>query len=171
MKNIITQYNFLNDDEIEYLNELSKNFIIHRSDIYNQTRVNYSKLESYQNKVNKFISDNFEDKYVVKSLELNRITEHDVNMNGFHNDHSDLTFISYFNNNFEGGEFEYIDNDNNHIFIKPEINMTLIMDKNPLHRVNKVTRGERFSLATFLIVGDERTNGIIINRKKLKSMI
>ena len=164
MKNILKEYNLLSEDEIEYLNELSKNFVIHQSDIYNQTRVDYSKLKLYQNKINQFIYDNFENEYNVKALELNRITQFDFTMNAFHNDHSDLTFVTYFNTNFEGGEFEYIDSNNNNVFIKPEINLTLIMDKNPLHRVNTVTNGERFSLVVFLIEKPK-------NQKILKSVI
>lgn len=164
MKSILKQYNFLNDEEVEYLNELSKNFVIHQSDIYNQTHVDYSRLKSYRNKVNQFISDNFEDEYKVKAIELNRVTQYDLTMNAFHNDHSDLTFVTYFNTDFEGGEFEYIDSNNNNVFIKPKINLTLIMDKNPLHRVNMVTRGERFSLAVFLVVKPK-------NQKLLKSLI
>lgn len=152
MKNILKEYNFLNENEINYLNEVSKNFVIHQSDIYNQTKIDSSFLQSYINKVSQFIYDNFEDKYLVKAIELNRITEHDVTFNAFHNDHSDLTFVSYFNTDFEGGDFEYIDENNTHIFIKPEVNLTLIMDKNPLHRVNLVTKGERFSLVVFLII-------------------
>jgi hypothetical protein len=165
MNNILKKYNLLNQDEIQYLNELSANFVIHQSDIYNQTRIDYSKLKSYRNKVTQFVLSNFEDEYSVKAIELNRITEHDFTMNAFHNDHSDLTFVTYFNIDFEGGDFEYIDlNNNNNVFIKPEINLTLIMDKNPLHRVNMVTRGERFSLVVFLVVNPK-------NQKLLKSLI
>jgi predicted 2-oxoglutarate/Fe(II)-dependent dioxygenase YbiX len=85
-------------------------------------------------------------------------------MDGFHNDSSDLTFVTYFNMDFEGGKFEYIDNDGNNVFINPEVNLTLIMDQNPSHRVTKVTKGERFSLVVFLTL-------ILENEKNRKTII
>lgn len=164
MKSILKTYNFLNESEIDYLNDLAENFVIHQFDIYHQTRVDFSKLLSYQTKINKFITDNFEDEYALKAMELNRITEEDVMMDGFHNDHSDLTFVTYFNTDFEGGEFEYLDIDENHIFIKPEVNMTLIMDQNSSHRVTKVVKGKRFSLVSFFILK-------VKNEKQKKTII
>ena len=158
MKSILKKYHFLNESEIDYLNDLADNFVIHQFDIYHQTRVDFSKLLSYQNNINKFITDNFEDEYSLKAMELNRITDSDAMMDGFHNDHSDLTFVTYFNTDFKGGEFEYIDDNENHVFIKPEVNMTLIMDQNSSHRVTKVIEGQRFSLASFFVLKMKNEN-------------
>ena len=61
---------------------------------------------------------------------------------------SDLTIVTYINDTFDGGEFEYIENKN--VFkIIPIRNMSLIMDKKLKHRVRKITKNERFSLISF----------------------
>jgi hypothetical protein len=72
-------------------------------------------------------------------------------MDGYHQDDCDLTFVTYFEINFEGGEFEYLDEKNSNL-IEPEANLTLIMDKNLLHRIRRVKKGERFSLVSFFIL-------------------
>ena len=64
------------------------------------------------------------------------------------NEISKVTMILYLNEDFEGGEFEYIFNDET-IKIKPIKNTTLIMNKEIHHRVLNVTNGERFSLIFF----------------------
>jgi predicted 2-oxoglutarate/Fe(II)-dependent dioxygenase YbiX len=73
-----------------------------------------------------------------------------TNLNdAFHFDTSDLTIVTYLNDEFEGGEFEYIDNNENTIHVSPKKGMSLIMNNKLLHKVLPITKGERLSLVCF----------------------
>jgi len=77
---------------------------------------------------------------------LNKV---DINSNkndDFHYDMSDITTILYLNDDFEGGEFEYIDENNKKIKINPKKNMMIISSNKLSHRVLPVTDGIRYSL-------------------------
>jgi hypothetical protein len=150
MNEIKKEYNFLNQSEIKYLITLSENFVVHQFDLYHQTDVDKGNLQTYFNTITKYISENFVGEYQLKAMEMNRVTESDI-MDWYHQDDCDLTFVTYFEINFEGGEFEYLDEKNSNL-IEPEANLTLIMDKNLLHRIRRVKKGERFSLVSFFIL-------------------
>lgn len=76
----------------------------------------------------------------------------DVNSNvndSFHYDNCDLTMITYLNDDFNGGEFEYIDEHNHITKIIPEKNLSIINNNLLQHRVLPVSNGIRFSLVYF----------------------
>lgn len=150
MNEIKKEYNFLHQSEIKYLISLSENFIVHQFDLYHQTNIDRGNLQTYLNTITEYISKNFVGEYQLKAIEMNRITESD-SMDGFHQDECNLTFVTYFKINFEGGEFEYLDEKNSKL-IQPEVNLTLVMDRNLLHRVRPVIQGQRFSLVSFFIL-------------------
>lgn len=68
---------------------------------------------------------------------------------GFHFDFSYLTAVTYLNDDFKGGEFEYKDTNSDIQQITPKTNKTLIMDEKLFHRVSPVKSGTRYSLVTF----------------------
>jgi Rps23 Pro-64 3,4-dihydroxylase Tpa1-like proline 4-hydroxylase len=72
-----------------------------------------------------------------------------------------VSYITYLNEEFKGGEFVYYDEEKNEILITPKKNMTIIISYKTSHKVLEVTNGIRFSLYTFLK----------LSKKKLKSII
>ena len=79
---------------------------------------------------------------------MNKVTIETNKNDSFHYDMSYLTAVTYLNDDFEGGEFEYILEGITYHF-KPIKNVTLIMDKTLFHRVLPVQKGVRYSLITF----------------------
>ena len=65
---------------------------------------------------------------------------------------SNLTIVTYLNDDFEGGEFEYIDDFKSKVKIIPQKNLSLIMNGYLNHRVLPVHKGERYSLVSFFDV-------------------
>ena len=101
-------------------------------------------LLDYQQKCKELIDDSYE----LVGLWINKVTIETNIDDAYHNDICDLTIVTYINDTFDGGEFEYIENKN--VFkIIPIRNMSLIMDKKLKHRVRKITKNERFSLISF----------------------
>jgi hypothetical protein len=106
----------------------------------------------------KTIIDKIKD-YVVKLLKrdikleklwINKITNDTKRTGRFHYDLSDITFIMYLNDNFTGGEYEYVLAKTNEVkIIKPEKYLSIISDKCVNHRVNPVIDGERYGIVFF----------------------
>lgn len=92
---------------------------------------------------------------------INRVVPETNKNDTFHYDISYLTAVTYLNNDFIGGEFEYKNEDNNIIKIKPQINKTLIMDEKLFHRVHPVKLGIRHSLVTFFQFVDKEKSTLI----------
>lgn len=79
---------------------------------------------------------------------INKITEKTNQNDSYHRDESDLTIVTYINDDYIGGEFEYVINNEIKI-LKPRPNLSVMMDKKILHRVLPVIGGERYSLITW----------------------
>jgi hypothetical protein len=92
---------------------------------------------------------------------INKINLNTNNNDKFHLDNSDLTIVTYLNDNFTGGEFEYMGDNNQLIKIKPQKNVSLIMNNKLLHRVTPITMGERLSLVCFFNI-DTKTKKTIL---------
>jgi predicted 2-oxoglutarate/Fe(II)-dependent dioxygenase YbiX len=144
--------NFLSNDELIYLNSLCNNFIEttkfsiksnHNSYIRKMLDAKTDLLE-YQTKVKIHLGSEYE----FDGLWINKINANTNQNDDFHKDDSDLSIVTYLNEDFEGGEFQYIF-DNEKIKIKPIINLSVIMNRTISHRVLNVTSGERFSLISF----------------------
>lgn len=141
--------NFLTNDEISTLNKLSNNFVEYGFQIYSMQKIDDSELVSFKERIQYYVKENYKLDFILKPLWINKVTEFDLKSDKFHHDNSDLTIVTYFNTNFEGGNFEYYDEKQNLITIKPEINLSLIMNNKLIHRITKVTKGERYSLVAF----------------------
>lgn len=101
-------------------------------------------LLEYHRRCSKFLPDG----YRLKGLWINRVTDETNIDDDFHNDKADLTIITYINDNFCGGELEYIFK-NQKIKIAPKKNHSVMFNKKIKHRVLGVTEGCRFSLISF----------------------
>jgi len=122
-KNYYNRYLFdLNDDNFKKINEKSISFM--------KNMLKFDKINLVGSWINMI------------NPETNKDDE-------FHNDVSDLTLIIYLNDEFKGGELEYINEKNKRIKINPKKNLYVIMDKKLQHRVLPVIEGIRYSLIFF----------------------
>ena len=98
----------------------------------------------------------------IAGLWINQI---DINSNRddeFHKDNSIASLIVYLNDDYSGGEFEYVDMDSqNKIKIQPKKGSSLLMNDRLAHRVLPVTSGVRYSLVSFYVY-DSKINKTLI---------
>ena len=154
-----THQNLISEKELYFLDSMCTNFVeknIDASDndynYYVRKKLNIeTDLLEYQKRCKELIGD----EYDLVGLWINKVTI-ETNID----DTSDLTIVTYINDTFDGGEFEYIENKN--LFkIKPIRNTSLVMDKKLKHRVLKITKNERFSLISFYYKNQKREKTII----------
>lgn len=139
---------FLNEKMTDDLNDFSikPTEFIYRYYKIPITKLEYSnKLTDYYNKIEKYINLNI---FSIDTITLNCVTDNMPYGDGFHKDKCDKTIITYLNNNFNGGNFEYIINDKIKS-ITPIKNRTIILNSKIQHRVLPVSKGFRYSLVTF----------------------
>lgn len=103
-------------------------------------------LKNMCDRFNKLVGDEHEIQY--NGIFINKITSETNKNDEYHRDGSDLTIVTYLNDGFIGGEFEYIENNEVNRII-PEVNLSIMMDKKVLHKVITVTEGTRYSLITW----------------------
>jgi hypothetical protein len=104
------------------------------------TRLEYNtELVNYYAKIKKYV--NF-DIFDIHSITLNCVTNDMLDDDKFHKDVCDKTVITYLNSDFEGGNLEYIINDEIKS-INPIKNRTIILNSKIEHRVLPVTIGFR----------------------------
>ena len=135
---------------------------------YNRLFVKDSLLKSYYNDLTEFLNENVnQNKINILDLSktsswINVITTETNKDDEFHYDNASLSVVTYLNDNFEAGEFEYIDSTNKKVKkIKPKINKTLIMDETLFHRVLPIKNGIRFSLVTFYQFASKKEKTLI----------
>jgi len=123
---------------VDYLNNAKKYLVENLS--YNEIeKIDFDNTFNWINKV---------------SIETNKYDRH-------HYDKSILTLITYLNDDFVGGQFDYIDKDKEKKSIIPKKNMTIIMDDKLLHKVSPVSSGVRFSLVTFYTIKKKKNKNLI----------
>lgn len=162
-KNVEINNNLLTEDEILYLSELLKNrndwkyktYFDQPKQYFDSLYVDINKLKNYY----ELISES--GKYEIIETGVVVIEKDRQLKNSIHEDSSDVSYITYLNEEFKGGEFVYYDEEKNEILITPKKNMTIIISHKTSHKVLEVTNGIRFSLYTFLK----------LSKKKLKSII
>lgn len=140
----------ITEEPILYNDGLSKNYY-YREKLNLDTSLEMieivNKIESYIKKVTN------ENGIELWKIVINKVFKDSNIDDAMHRDMCDLTFILYLNENFEGGEFEYINNENSNIKIKPKSNLCIISTDKLQHRVLPVKNGERFSLVMFFNIG------------------
>ena len=124
-------------------------------------------LENYLINAKKYLFENLpHDKINVIDFEsgkswINKVTIETNKNDAYHKDGSFLTLITYLNDDFEGGEFMYINDREEEQLITPETNMTLLMDDKLSHKVMSVNSGIRFSLITFFNFKEKKSKTFI----------
>lgn len=168
--NIDIQYNFLNKDEINFLKLLSKNFIRSTTDgnlnVDNRMIVfDENKLISYKQNINNYLINNENYSYErTGEMWITKVTpdsSYGPTPEEFHLDFADITFVSYFDDNFTGGILEYIDNNKNICKIIPKVDLNVIMKNKTYHRVTNVTNGVRYSLTSFFNIVEKNKKTLL----------
>jgi len=147
-----TIYSLLSNEELLFLNSMCTPFIassqfsiIDDNNFYIRKILNVKMdLLKYQKKCITHLGGEYE----IQGLWINKINTSTNQNDIFHTENSEISIVTYLNEDFQGGEFEYIFK-NKKIKIKPIKNCSLIMDETIQHRVRNVINGERFSLISF----------------------
>lgn len=117
--------------------------------------------DNYRENIELFLYKTYNKKYVLKDngFWINKITTETNKDDTFHTDSSDLTIVTYLNDEYSGGEFEYMNWFREIIKIEPKRGLSLIMDNMLMHRVSPVLSGTRYSLVCFfdIIVKSDKT--------------
>lgn len=160
--------NLLSLDELNYLTNICKNFTISDSPItrkrnyYNRHFIDESvELLDFQKKVIQCTNESLKLKHKILGIWLNQITTETNKNDKFHLDESDTTMVTFINDNFTGGEFEYIGENNNLLKFYPKKNNSILMNNNLMHKVAPVSSGERYSLVTFMETIDKNNKTIL----------
>jgi Rps23 Pro-64 3,4-dihydroxylase Tpa1-like proline 4-hydroxylase len=173
-------FNLLDSIEKDSIKEKCDNFMISQSPNMNGEMKNYynrftlnpnaNDLKSISQKILSYTKEKIRlyssdmrgcDIQNTKSISINRIDTTSNTNDGYHYDDSDVTFILYLNDEFEGGEFEYIDNKNSVKKIKPKKNMIIISNDKVSHRVLPVVSGIRYSLIYFFDIIKKKDKTLI----------
>lgn len=116
----------------------------------NEIDRNDKSMVSIIEKINTHIKNNFKNINIfLLDCWINKIDESTNQNDSFHKDDSFMTFIIYLNDDFEGGEFEYILENNRKDKIKVHKYLTILSDHDLYHRVLPVTKGIRYSFVLF----------------------
>jgi hypothetical protein len=161
----------LNDNDMELLQKKCDNFIPSQSPTLDKDNVNFYFREYIDLKdplmhnivmgLESYIKTKLYTNLELKSMWINKI---DINSNkddNFHKDISPCSLILYLNDDYIGGELEYINDTNNRVKIIPQKNLVVIMDNQLKHRVQPITIGVRYSLVAFFGFTDNQTKSII----------
>jgi Rps23 Pro-64 3,4-dihydroxylase Tpa1-like proline 4-hydroxylase len=157
------------------LQEICKDFDNRNFDNINyQNNNNYVRLSIPKNSLKDYIIN--AKKYLIENLPhdktnmidfesgdswINKVAIETNKNDPYHKDISFLTLITYLNDDFEGGEFMYINDAGKQQLISPETNMTLVMDNKLSHKVMGVNSGIRFSLITFFKFKEKKSKTLL----------
>lgn len=122
---------------------------------FDSLKINRDKLKDYYKK----ITEN--EKYNIVTTGIVIIKQDRQLEDSYHVDKSEISYITYLNKEFTGGEFVYIDEFLNENTITPKQYMTIKIHKNIKHKVSKVASGTRFSLYSFLHLADKKNKTLL----------
>ena len=148
---------FLTDEDIVFYTELIDSDNVEYNPIYTRTYTHnfYNRFFVNNSEIRKSITEKLisnkllNDDLLVSEIWINKITPDSNKNDGFHFDENDISIIIYLNDEFIGGEFEYIDDSKSHT-LHPKKGLTLRLDNRVEHRVLPVTYGIRYSLVIFI---------------------
>ena len=101
-------------------------------------------------KINNYLNEKLKNKIEFQGAWINKITNQTNKNDEFHTDAADITFLMYLNDEFTGGEYEYIELENKKKKkLKPKKYLSIITNKTIEHRVHPVLEGERYSMVFF----------------------
>jgi hypothetical protein len=119
---IDSTYNLLNKDYIDsLLDGIVDDEIELPNSINYYNRYHLSSSDTLKNLLESFLYETYNRKYLLKNngLWINKVTKDTNKDDSFHVDESNLTIVTYLNDDFLGGLFEYKDEFNQTIQIKP----------------------------------------------------
>jgi predicted 2-oxoglutarate/Fe(II)-dependent dioxygenase YbiX len=136
----------LNEIKGMNLENLGQGLNLKNHNYYNRYPLNMEK--DRKEKIEEYLFNRYNKTYLLKNRGywINEVTIETNKEDSFHMDNCDLTIVTYLNENFSGGEFEYINELAENIKIKPNIGLSLLMNNKLYHRVLPVTNGVRYSL-------------------------
>ena len=143
--------NLLNESELQILKDECKLFKEDLFQIYStQNKVLFveDNLKEYLNKLISEVNKSSK-KFIINDIWINKISSGSNIDEKYHYDDSDFAVVTYINDDFVGGELEWLDINRNINKIIPKENLTILIPKNIYHRVLPVEIGTRFSLAIF----------------------
>jgi hypothetical protein len=140
---LITYQNLLSEKELFFLDSVCKNFleteIVSTKENYSYYITKHLNIETDLLDYQKRCKELMDNQYELYGLWINKVTIETNIDDSHHTDICDLTIVTYINDTFDGGEFEYIENQN--VFkIKPIRNTSLVKDDKLKHRVLKITK-------------------------------
>lgn len=149
------------DIEFDFLKNSINNFVSNSNPVVNikeKVKNYYYRMRldehidllNYQNKLISYLNKNFNLNVKIDGIWINKINNQYNKNDDFHIDKSDLTIITFLNDNFLGGEFEYIDDNEVASQIKPKKGLSILQNNLLLHRVKNVIEGDRYTLICFL---------------------
>lgn len=149
-------YNLLDEEYVEILLDQidkkefdSPNFCFMISNYYNRHKM--TAQDEFKRSMESFLYQKYNKRYLLKDngFWINKITTESNKDDDFHVDESDLSIVTYLNDEFEGGEFEYINSNDEKIKITPKRGLSVIIHSKVQHRVLPVTSGVRYSCVSF----------------------
>jgi hypothetical protein len=151
-KNVEIINNLLTNDEITYLFKLTQNetnweyqtYYNQPGQYFDSIKLDTDKLKNYYDIITRAGN------YSILETGLIVVKNDRQLQNSSHVDESDISYITYINDTYTGGEFEYFDELNNKNTIVPEKYMTILIPNKIRHKVSKVNSGVRFSIYSFL---------------------
>ena len=146
-------------ESIEDKNVLPRKIMIEGANYYNRFPI--PKHLEHKKLMEEFLHEKYLRTYLLKDSWINKVTIDTNKEDAYHFDMSNLTIVTYLNDDFEGGEFEYIDDFKSKVKIIPQKNLSLIMNGYLNHRVLPVHKGERYSLVSFFDVIKKYKNTLI----------
>jgi predicted 2-oxoglutarate/Fe(II)-dependent dioxygenase YbiX len=128
---------------------------------YNRYHLNIEK--DRKEKIEEYLFNRYDKTYLLKKrgFWVNEVTVETNKEDIFHIDLCDLTIVTYLNENFSGGEFEYINELPENVKIKPNFGLSLVMNDKLYHRVLPVTNGVRYSLICGFDIVNKTTKTLI----------
>lgn len=166
--------NIFNDADILFLEEMCQNFeATETPHLFDDSSKNYfyryfiplddirtiniaKRSQEYINKI--FNQSNL----LIAGLWINKV---DVDSNKddiFHKDNTMASMVTYLNDDYSGGEFEYVDIDTKEkVKVKPKKNLSIVMNDRLAHRVLPVTSGVRYSLVSFYTYDSKKIKTLI----------
>jgi hypothetical protein len=152
-------YGFLTEEDLNLLDNLCINFNIDNSIHTIPGKKNFyyrmiidkeTHFIDYQNTIKTHIHKTYKVNVDISDIWINKVTPETNKDDKLHFDSCNFTVVSYINDNFEGGEFEFQKNKMPPAEkIKPKRNLSLITNDKLPHKVSPVTSGERYSLIVF----------------------
>lgn len=147
---------FLSDKETSILKYKMENFDTFdmpngNDNHYVRAVLNPNEFTYFINNIKDYLKNelSLKESYKLSSMWINKVDVETNKDDKFHKDKTNLTTVTYLNEDFVGGEFSYINDNNDIINVKPTINLTIISNDKLMHKVLPVSTGVRYSLICF----------------------